>query len=77
MQHPAPPEPTVPEQQPRRERRAWSIGALSQATGIGRTRLYEEIRYKRLRAKKLGARTVITAEAADAWLAELPDYQAP
>jgi excisionase family DNA binding protein len=70
-----PPEPTVHEQHPRHERRAWSISALSRATGIGRTRLYEEIRCKRLRAKKLGSRTLIPTEAADAWLAQLPDYQ--
>ena len=73
MQHPA--EPTIPEPD-QHERRAWSISALSQATGIGRTRIYEEIRYKRLHAKKVGSRTLITTEAADAWLEGLPDFRA-
>jgi excisionase family DNA binding protein len=60
----------------RRKRRAYSIDEVSEETGAGRSKLYLEIRCKRLRAKKLGSRTLITSEALDEWLEQLPDYQA-
>jgi excisionase family DNA binding protein len=66
----------------RRERRAlaagrlaYTIDELSDASGVGRTKIYEEIRSGRLRAKKLGSRTLITAEAANDWVKQLPDYE--
>src|SRR5215475_10822743 len=52
-------------------RRAYSIETLADETDTGRSKLYEEIRAGRLRAKKLGSRTLITAEAVDDWLAQL------
>jgi excisionase family DNA binding protein len=77
------PEPTFPEPRNRHERRAvaaghlaYSIDDFAEATGVGRSKLYQEIRAGRLHAKKLGSRTLITAEAADEWFAQLPDYQA-
>lgn len=57
-------------------RLAYSIESFVKATDIGRTTVYEEIRKRRLRAKKLGTRTIITASAADAFLDALPDVAA-
>jgi excisionase family DNA binding protein len=51
---------------------AYSIAEAVCVTGCGRSKLYEEIRDGRLRAIKLGARTLIPAEAISAWLASLP-----
>ena len=43
--------------------------------GIGRTKTYEEINQGRLAAKKIGTRTFIPSEAANAWLDTQPDYK--
>lgn len=50
---------------------AYSISAFCQATGIGKTRAYQEIGSGRLRALKVGRRTLVTRAAAEAWLALL------
>lgn len=42
---------------------------------ISRSAFYEEIRAKRLIAKKLGSKTLIPRTSARAWLAALPDLQ--
>ena len=42
-------------------------------TNIGRTKAYQEIAAGRLRAVKVGRRTLITHDAAEAWLAALPE----
>lgn len=47
---------------------AYSIPEFCQAHGIGRSLAYQEIRNKRLRATKIGRRTIITHEAAQEWL---------
>jgi hypothetical protein len=39
---------------------------------IGRTKAYEEINAGRLRARKSGRRTIITADDAEQWLNCLP-----
>jgi len=41
--------------------------------GIGRTKAYEEIAAGRLKARKVGVRTIILAEDAQAWLDSLPE----
>lgn len=51
---------------------AYSIDAAAKASHTGRTKLYAEIRAGRLRAIKLGKRTLITAEALAEWLNALP-----
>lgn len=53
------------------EKITYRIAEAVQATGVPRSTLYEEIRGGRLRVCKLGARTLITAEALRAWLALL------
>lgn len=57
--------------------RALSIDAFCSRYGIGRTTAYQEIAAGRLRAVKVGRRTLITRDAAEAWLASLPSVQAP
>lgn len=52
----------------------YSISETSRITGLGRTRLYQELNSGRLKAKKLGNRTVISGEAIDLFMAALPDY---
>ncbi len=51
---------------------AYSIDAAAKASHTGRTKLYAEIKSGRLKAIKLGARTLITAEALSEWLNSLP-----
>ena len=57
-------------------RLAWGVDDFAATIGIGRSKVYEEIRDGKLRAKKLGARTLITADAAAAYLDSLPDMPA-
>lgn len=51
---------------------AYSIDAAAKASHTGRTKLYAEIKAGRLKAVKLGTRTLITAEALAEWLNALP-----
>ena len=53
--------------------RAFSIREFCRQYGIGRTHTYEEIAAGRLRAVKVGRRTLIKSDAAEAWLAALPE----
>ena len=55
------------------EKLAYSISGVMEAADTGRSKLYEEIASGRLKAKKLGRRTIITTEALSDWLAALPD----
>jgi excisionase family DNA binding protein len=54
-------------------RLAWPIDEFADALGIGRSKLYAEIRAGKLKAKKLGSRTLITATEAHAYIDSLPD----
>jgi hypothetical protein len=49
-------------------RLAMSIAEFSAATDVGRSKLYEEIKERRLIVAKVGRRTLVTAEAGLAWL---------
>src|SRR5258708_4897684 len=60
------------EQQRRALQRAMSIARFCKRYDIGRTKTYEEIKAGRLRARKIGKRTVISADDAEAWLDRLP-----
>jgi hypothetical protein len=57
-------------------RLAYPIDDLADAIGIGRSKLYAEIRAGRLKAKKIGSRTIITTPAARDYLDALPDMAA-
>jgi len=47
------------------------VGARS---GLSAPTIYKEINEGRLKAKKLGKRTIITPEAEKDWINNLPDY---
>jgi excisionase family DNA binding protein len=55
--------------------RAFPIAEFCRAYGIGRTTAYQEIAAGRLRAVKVGQRTLIASEAAEAWFATLPPFE--
>ena len=50
-----------------------SISQFCQRYSVGRTKAYEEIREKRLRARKAGKRTIIGDEDASDWFQHLPE----
>ncbi len=52
---------------------AISIEEFSEQFSIGKTKIYSEIKRGRLKAKKLGRRTLITLEAAHNWIDMLPE----
>lgn len=58
---------------PSRGKLAYSILEFCEIAGIGKTKAYEEIAAGRLKAKKVGSRTLITN--APEWLDSLPDYE--
>jgi excisionase family DNA binding protein len=51
-----------------------SLDEVKDLTGVGRTNLYREIHEKRLRARKQGAKTVVTREDLLSWISNLPDF---
>jgi excisionase family DNA binding protein len=60
------------ERQRRARQRAMSVREFCRAYGIGRTLAYEQLRARRLRARKVGRRTIITEDDAEEWLGRLP-----
>jgi helix-turn-helix protein len=52
--------------------RAMSIEEFCDLYGPGRTKAYAEIKSGRLRARKIGKRTIITLDDAEDWLRRLP-----
>jgi excisionase family DNA binding protein len=59
--------------EPNFSRAAFSIDEFAKSAGVGRDKIYDEIRAGRLKAKKAGRRTIITAAAARAYIDNLPD----
>ena len=59
--------------QPVRRLVAYGMSGASQAVNVSPTKLRLEIAAKRLRARKLGSRTIITRDDLAAWAAQLPD----
>jgi excisionase family DNA binding protein len=55
---------------------AMTIADVTRRTGIGRTSVFEAIRVGKLRAVKVGARTLIRAEDLTSFLDSLPDARA-
>jgi hypothetical protein len=51
---------------------ATDISAFSKSHGLSETTIYKEINEGRLRAFKVGRRTIITDDAAAEWRASLP-----
>ena len=54
------------------QRIAYGMDEAAETTGVGLTKLREEIAAKRLRARKLGSRTIITRDDLVDWAARLP-----
>jgi hypothetical protein len=54
------------------ERLALTIAAFCQATGLGRSFVFQEIQRGRLKARKAGSRTVILPHEGDEYLRSLP-----
>ena len=52
--------------------RAISIEEFCRRYSLGRTKVYEEIKLGRLRARKVGRRTIVTQDDAETWLRHLP-----
>jgi hypothetical protein len=52
--------------------RAFTIEGFCRRYGPGRTKAYEEIKLGRLRARKVGRRTIIAEDDAESWLRHLP-----
>lgn len=50
------------------------IKATSARYGFGKTVIYELLRDKKIRAKKLGAKTLIEFASVDEYMASLPAY---
>jgi len=64
-----------PEPQLHDHHQAWSIIQFCHCFGIGRTTVYEQIKQGRLRARKIGKRTIITDYDAEEWLRNLPHVE--
>jgi excisionase family DNA binding protein len=58
------------------QREALSIGEVCRVSGIGRTKIYEAISTGRLKARKLGKRTLVLRADLQAFLASLPVVRA-
>ena len=61
-----------PEQQRRSRQRALSIVEFCERYGLCRTKAYDELKSGRLRARKIGKRTIIPVDDAEDWLQQLP-----
>ncbi len=57
------------------EKLAYKIPEAVQVAPVGKTRLYEAINSRALKAHKQGSHTIIMADDLKAWLRSLPDYQ--
>lgn len=51
---------------------SYGIADAVKASGVGRSFLYEQIKAGKLKARKLGRRTLILATDLQSWLAALP-----
>ncbi|SFL01768.1 Helix-turn-helix domain-containing protein [Mesorhizobium albiziae] len=56
------------------QRKLYSVREFSAAFGIGRTAFYAELASGRLKAVKLGKKTMVREEDAYEWAAALPAY---
>lgn len=55
--------------------RAFGIQAFCRQYGVGRTKVYQEIKAGKLKAKKAGKRTLIQEDEAERWANELPELR--
>lgn len=57
------------------QRRAFTVAEFLEHYGISRTRTYVEMNAGRLVARRIGGRTIITRDDAEAWLDSLPKHR--
>ena len=55
---------------------AYTVDRFCEKYGIGKTKLYEEMNEGRLKARKLGKKTLIAFSEAERWLNSLPEREA-
>lgn len=55
-------------------RTLYSVLEILEITGIGRTKLYQELNSGRLLAVKIGKRTCVTEASLEMWLSNLDGY---
>jgi excisionase family DNA binding protein len=56
-------------------REAFAVSEFCERYGICRETFYQEVRRGRLRALKLGAKTIVLKTDADAWVATMPPLE--
>lgn len=56
---------------------AYTLDQACELVGVGRTKLYAEIKSGRLKVKKCGTRTIVPREELQGWLDSLPQPEAP
>lgn len=54
----------------------WTVEETALWSGVGRTKLFSEMKARRLLARKCGARTIIPREEALRWFSSLPNVKA-
>lgn len=54
-------------------KRAYSISQVCEASSLGKSSIYEHIRAGRLKAKRIGGRTIVPAEALDEFITSAAD----
>jgi excisionase family DNA binding protein len=59
------------------KRRAFGIDEFCRRYGVGRTTAYAEMAAGRLRRRKVGKRSLVAEDDAEAWLASLPTITPP
>ena len=57
-------------------KRAYSIPEVCQASSLGKSSIYAHIAAGRLKAKRVGRRTIVPAEALDEFIDSAPDARA-
>lgn len=56
------------------EGESFTVDSFCKAENIGHTKFYEEVNSGRLRAKKIGRKTIVLPEDRRKWRASLPEY---
>jgi excisionase family DNA binding protein len=56
-------------------REAFAVSEFCERYGIGRDTFYQEVRRGRLRAVKLGSKTIVLRTDAEAWVATMPPLE--
>ena len=57
------------------EKAFYTVAEIIEMTGLGRTKVYEEINSNSLKAKKCGSRTLVTAASFHEWAEKLEPYK--